>query len=138
MTLVPLGLGGSVDLVIRDWHDCPTKHLDLNPRIIPISGGDPFVLPADSTVQNGWNALAALGIVRTLYHVAGDADIGHYYYDELVGARAFPTVMVTGPVHVGAMYIDAGATSTNFSNVNMAFVAAYGVLRYETDPALRA
>ena len=45
--------------------------------------------------------------------------------------------MVTGPARVRAMYQD-GQFDTNFSNVNMAFVAAYGLLRYETDPALRA
>ena len=137
MTPVPLGLGGSVDLIVRDWHDCPTEHLDLNPRVVPIGGWDPLILAADSTQQNGWNALAALGVIRTLYHITGDATVGHYYYDELVGTRDYPTLMTSGIVHVGAMY-QSGSPSTNFSNVNMAFVAAYGVLRYESDPALRA
>ena len=36
------------------------------------------------------------------------------------------------------MYQDSASIDTNFSNVNMAFTAAYGLLRYETDPALRA
>jgi len=132
---VSLGLQ-SADLVIRDWNNCPTKHLDLNPRIVPIDGQNPLVLPEGSTNQNGWNALAALGVVRTLYHVSGDAYVGHYYYNELVATRGFPTLMVSGPARVRAMYQD-GQFDTNFSNVNMAFVAAYGLLRYETDPALR-
>ncbi len=138
MQPVSLGLGQSADLVIRDWRECPTKHLDLNPRIVPIDGQNPFVLSQSSANQNGWNALAALGIVRTLYHVSGDADVGRYYYTELVGVRDFPTLAVTGPARTRAMYQDSGTLDTNFSNVNMAFVAAYGVLRYETDPALRA
>jgi len=138
MQPVPLGLGQSADLVIRDWHDCPTKHLDLNPRIVPIDGQNPLVLALNSANQNGWNAWAALGIVRTLYHVTGDAAVGRYYYVELIGARDFPTLAITGPVHVGAMYQDSGTLNTNFSNVNMAYVAAYGVLRYESDPTLRA
>jgi hypothetical protein len=127
----------SADLVIRDWNNCPTKHLDLNPRIVPIDGQNPLVLPANSTNQNGWNALAALGVMRTLYHVSGDSYVGHYFYNELVTTRGFPTLMVSGPARVRAMYQD-GQFDTNFSNVNMAFVAAYGLLRYETDPALRA
>lgn len=137
MTVVPLGIAGSADLIVRDWRDCPTKHLDLNPRVVPVNNFDPIILAANSTNQNGWNAFAALGVIRTLYHIAGDPDIGRYYYDELVGARDFPRLAITGPAHVGAMYQD-GTASTNFSNVNMAFVAGYGVLRYETDPTLRA
>ncbi|HEU5055656.1 MAG TPA: hypothetical protein VFU21_04000, partial [Kofleriaceae bacterium] len=50
----------------------------------------------------------------------------------------FPRLMVSGPAHVGAMYQDGADLDTNFSNVNMAFVSAWGVLRYETDPDLRA
>jgi hypothetical protein len=134
MEPVPVGFGQSVDLVIRDWNECPTRHLDLNPRIVPISGSPPLVLPESSDNQNGWNALASLGVIRTLYHITGDAALGRYYSDELIGQRGFLTLMVTGPAHVGAMYL----SDTNFSNVNMAFVAAYGVLRYETDPDLRA
>ncbi len=138
MQPVPLGFSGSADLVIRDWNNCPTKHLDLNPRIVPIDGFDPLVLSQSATNQNGWNALAALGIVRTLFHVTGDAAIGRYYYAELIEARDFPRLMVSGPARVKAMYQDSGSFDTNFSNVNMAYVAAYGLLRYETDPALRA
>jgi hypothetical protein len=75
--------------------------------------------------------------VRTLYHITGDAEIGRYYYVELVGNRDFPRLMVSGPARVRAMYQDSASIDTNFSNVNMAYVAAYGLLRYETDPALR-
>ena len=138
MQPVQLGLFGSADLIIRDWKNCPTKHLDLNPRVVPIDGQDPLILSATATNQNGWNALASLGVVRTLFHITGDAAIGHYYYDELVGARNFPTLAVTGPARTSAMYQNTGNVDTNFSNVNMAFVAAYGVLRYETDATLRA
>ena len=127
----------SADLVVRDWNECPTKHLDLNPRVVPVGGQPPIVLSAGSSNQNGWNALAALGVVRTLYHITGDAALRDYYYDELIGQRDFPHLMVSGPVHVGAMYQD-GDPDTNFSNVNMAFVSAWGLLRYETDPDLRA
>ena len=128
----------SADLVVRDWHGCPTKHLDLNPRIVPVSGQPPIVLSAGSSNQNGWNALAALGVVRTLLHITGDPALRDFYYQELVGRRDFPRLMVSGPAHVGAMYQDGAAGDTNFSNVNMAFVSAWGVLRYETDPDLRA
>ena len=138
MESVPVNLLQSADLVVRDWNDCPTKHLDLNPRIIPVGGQPPIVLSAGAANQNGWNALAALGVMRTLLHITGDPGLRDYYYDELVGRRDFPRLMVSGPAHVGAMYQDGAAGDTNFSNVNMAFVSAWGVLRYETDPDLRA
>ena len=137
MTPVQLGFSGSADLIVRDWNNCPTKHLDLNPRVVPIDNYDPLILAPSATTQNGWNALAALGAIRTLYHITGDAEVGRYYYTELVGNRQFPVLAVSGPARVRAMYQD-GSAQTNFSNVNMAFVAAYGVLRYESDPTLRA
>jgi len=138
MTPVQVNLLQSADLVVRDWHQCPTRHLDLNPRIVPVGGQPPIVLSAGASNQNGWNALAALGVVRTLLHITGDPALRAFYYDQLIGERDFPRLMVSGPAHVGAMYQDGAAGDTNFSNVNMAFVSAWGVLRYETDPDLRA
>src|SRR6185503_14553852 len=123
MTPVTLGLSGSADLIVRDWHDCPTKHLDLNPRVVPVDGWDPLILGGTSTNQNGWNALAALGVMRTLYHITGDAAVGRYYYTELVTNRNFPLLAVSGPARVRAMYQDSGNIDTNFSNVNMACCA---------------
>lgn len=138
MEPVQVNLLQSVDLVVRDWNQCPTRHLDLNPRIVPIGGQPPLVLSEGADNQNGWNALAALGVMRTLLHITGDQAVRDYYYQELVGRRDFPRLMVSGPAHVGAMYQDGAAGDTNFSNVNMAFVSAWGLLRHETDPALRA
>jgi hypothetical protein len=80
---------------------------------------------------NGFNGLMALGAMRTLFHITGDTAIGEFYYEELVGARQYlPNVLETA----GLMYQNE---HTNFSNVNMAFVAAWGALRYETDPVVR-
>ncbi|HEU5059680.1 MAG TPA: hypothetical protein VFU21_24280, partial [Kofleriaceae bacterium] len=123
MEPVQVNLLQSADLVIRDWNDCPTRHLDLNPRIVPVGGQPPIVLSAGASNQNGWNALAALGVMRTLLHITGDAELREYYYSELVGRRDFPRLMVSGPAHVGAMYQDGADLDTNFSNVNMAFVS---------------
>jgi hypothetical protein len=141
MTPVEVAPGEFVDLVITDWHNCPTKHHDLNPRLIPRTDDYPTVLAEDATNQNGWGAMVSLGIIRTLYHISGDEDIRTFYYDELVARRDFPTLMITGPARVKGMYINiciaGNCWSTNFSNVNMAWVGAYGLLRYETDPGLR-
>ena len=85
------------------------------------------VLPATSGLQNGFNAALALGVVRAAYHATGDAEIGRYYYDELVGARDLPALAAkfTGVVFVGAM--------TNYSNVNMLAIALATLGRFETD-----
>jgi MYXO-CTERM domain-containing protein len=79
---------------------------------------------------NGFNGLLALGVMRTLYHISGDAAVGRYYYQELIGARGYLDVIEST---LRIMYLGHG---TNYSNVNMAFVAIYNVLRYETDPAI--
>jgi hypothetical protein len=141
MQAVEVRPGTMIDLVIRDANGCITRHHDLNAREVPLDGSAPLVLAETSTNRIGFNALAALGIVRTLVHVSGDAVLRDYYYDELIAARGYPTVLTTGAARVRNMFANTCIGTclvTNFSNVNMAFVSIYGVLRYETDPALRA
>lgn len=125
MQRVDVGGGHMADLVIVDADGRPTSFHDLSAEEIT-----PGVVNARPL--NGFNAVMALGIVRTLYHVTGDAEIGHFYYQTLIADRDYlGSAMRT----VRAMY---QAAATNYSNVNMAFVAAYGVLRYETDPTIQA
>jgi hypothetical protein len=81
---------------------------------------------------NGFNGWMGMSIVRTLYHITGDEELGRFYYEELVGARGYLDVTRES---IALMYF---ANETNFSNVNMAFVAAYGLLRYESDPEVGA
>ncbi len=134
--------GTSIDLVIRDANGCATRFHDLNPREVVLGGSPPLVLDETSNNRIGFNALAALGIVRTLYHVSGDPVLRSYYYDELIDARGYATVVNSGAARLRNMFantcIAGNCLVTNFSNVNMAFVSIYGVLRYETDPALRS
>ena len=121
---VNVGGGHVADLVIVDADGRPTSFHDLSAEEVT-----PGVVSARPI--NGFNALMALGIMRTLYHVSGDPMIGHFYYQSLIGDRDYlGSVMRT----VRVMYQGA---ATNYSNVNMAFVAVYGVLRYETDPAIQ-
>lgn len=140
MTPVEVRPGAMLDLVIRDANDCLVRFHDLNPREIP-NGSFPLILPETSTNRIAFNALAALGIIRTLYHITGDDTLRRYYYDELVTARGYPAQLTTGAARLYNMFangcVGGNCVVTNFSNVNMAWVAIYGVLRYETDPALR-
>jgi MYXO-CTERM domain-containing protein len=69
----------------------------------------------------------SMGMMRTIFHITGDEEIGRFYYEEMVGRRDYMT-SIEGAISV--IYFNE---QTNYSNVNMAFVAAYGVLRYETD-----
>jgi MYXO-CTERM domain-containing protein len=141
MELVEVRAGTSIDLVIRDANGCITRHHELNPREVPLDGAQPIVFDETSTNRIGFNALAALGIIRTLYHITGDATLRSYYYDELVTARGYPAQVMSGAARLRNMFanvcVGSSCVVTNFSNVNMAFVSIYGVLRYETDPALR-
>jgi hypothetical protein len=125
--MVPRDVGGGhmADLVIFDADGRPTSFHDLSAE--EITPGVVSTRPI-----NGFNAVMALGIMRTLYHVSGDPEIGHFYYQSLIGDRDYLTSAMST---VRLMY---QGTSTNYSNVNMAFVAIFGVLRYETDPTIQA
>jgi hypothetical protein len=115
----------SLDLVLVDADGRPTSFHDLSAE--EISPG--IVI---GRVRNGFNAIMALGMIRTLYHVSGDESIGRFYYESLVGDRDYWAAVDDTLM---GMYVGLG---TNFSNVNMAFVAAWGVARYETDPVVVA
>ena len=123
MRKVEVEPGKSADLVIVDPDGRPTPFHDLSAE--EFAPGAVSALPV-----NGFNALLALGITRTLFHITGDEQIGNFYYDELVHTRNYFAAIEQS---AGLMY---AGTTTNYSNVNMAFVAAYGVLRYESDPKL--
>ncbi|HMR80420.1 MAG TPA: hypothetical protein PKD61_35170, partial [Polyangiaceae bacterium] len=118
-------IGKETDLVLVDADGRPTSFHDLSAE----EASPGFVL--DDPV-NGFNALMSLGMMRTFYHMTGDEKIGRFYYEEMIGKRNYLQVAEDS---VNLMYVKE---QTNFSNVNMAFVAAYGVLRYETDTALAA
>jgi MYXO-CTERM domain-containing protein len=118
-----------IDLCIREADGRLSKNYDLNPRVL-LPGNPP--LPEDSALKNGFNAAMALGVVRAAYHVSGDAEIGRYYYEELVGRRDLPRDMAS---NAGGAFVGAG---TNFSNVNMLALSLALLGRTETDPYVRA
>ncbi|MBI2894264.1 MAG: hypothetical protein HYY06_11995 [Deltaproteobacteria bacterium] len=114
-----------VDLVLVDADGRPTTFHDLSAEEI-VPG-----LVLDAPV-NGFNGWMGMSIVRTLYHITGDEELGRFYYEELVGNRGYLDVTQES---IALMYF---GNETNYSNVNMAFVAAYGLLRYESDPEVGA
>lgn len=112
-----------IDLVIRDADGRPTKYHALS--------AEEFVEGLVSVEpSNGFNAVMSLGMLRTLYHVSGEPKIWARYH-ELITKRRYLEVMersLAELVYFGEI--------TNYSVVNMAFIAAYGLLRYEPDPEL--
>ena len=120
--------GDPIDLVITDWTGKPVPFHDLNPCELL-----PGTVVSDCTGQgNGFNAAMGLATVRTAYHIGGDLDVGRWYYEDLIAKRQMHltvrdtlALIYTGP-------------STNYSNVNMAATAMYGLCRYESDPDLSA
>jgi hypothetical protein len=125
MRKVEISPGVTADLVIVDADGRPTGAHDLSAEeyIEGAVAADPL---------NGFNALMALGVMRTLFHISGDEQIGKFYFDELVTKRRY---LSSAKSTISIMYM---GTATNFSNVNMAFLVAYDVLRYENDPTLAA
>jgi hypothetical protein len=117
--------GKSADLVIMDADGRPTRFHDLSAE--ELTPG--FVLDRPA---NGFNAWMSLSVMRTFFHMTGDAAIGRFYYDDLLGTRDY---LASAEESMRAIYM---GNETNYSNVNMAFVAAYGLVRYEKDPALAA
>jgi hypothetical protein len=117
--------GVDADLVIMDADGRPTSFHDISAE--EIAPGS--VLPGAPAV-NGFNGWMAMGIMRTIFHITGDEAIARFYYEELVGRRDYLTSVEES---IAVMYF---GEQTNYSNVNMAFVAAYGVLRYESDSAI--
>lgn len=112
------------DLVLVDPDGRPTGAHDISAEELT-----PGLVLDKAT--NGFNAWMALGAMRTLYHMTGDAQIGQFYRD-LVDTRGY---LANAQATLQLMYMNE---ATNYSNVNMAFCSAYGLMRYENDPALRA
>lgn len=72
MTVVEVSPGNEIDLVLQDADGRVTTFHDLAAEEI---GG--AVMPR---ALNGFNAVMSLGMMRTLYHITGDRDVGEHYY----------------------------------------------------------
>ena len=125
MMVVEVSPGNEIDLVLQDADGRITTFHDLAAEEL---GG--AVMPR---ALNGFNAVMSMGMMRTLYHITGDRDVGEHYY-RLIEERGY---LDSAELNVTLVYV---GTITNYSNVNMAMVALYGMLRYETEMeyALRA
>lgn len=109
-----------LDLSIRDADGRLTGAHDLNPLEI-----EDIILPP--IVGNGFNAVAALGIFKTIAMVTGEQRFRDFYR-EMIDERRFLTY-----VDQTFRFSNTGPFATNWSNVNMAFVAIYPLLRFEAD-----
>ncbi|UCD85709.1 MAG: hypothetical protein JSU92_05820 [Deltaproteobacteria bacterium] len=119
------------DMLIRDADGKLTQWCDLNPNVINISDG---CWDASLSLEplNTFSAIMGLGVMRTLYHIAGDEKIRDYYYGDLTGDRSWHEFTRDGITPIVDLKY-----ATNYSNVNMAFIAFYNILRYETEPEVR-
>ncbi len=113
------------DLVIMDADGRPVTFHDLSAE--EVTPGLILDQPG-----NAFNAVMSLGAMRTFFHITGDEAIGRYYYEELLGSRGYLDFAET---EASVIYM---GNTTNFSNINMAFVSVYGLLRYESDPDVAA
>lgn len=123
------------DLVIMDADGRPTKHHDLN----PLSVEGLYVVPDSEIypVYNVFNLVMALGIVKGLYHVCGDAESEAFLYEELLGNRHYLEMVPTSGGTEAFDYLYMG-TNTNFSNVNMIAIALFLNIWFESDPEVLA
>lgn len=128
--LMKTGSGPNVDLVAHDADGRATSFGDLNSRLLDGSSG--IVLGANSSIQNGFNAALAMGIIRAAHRMSGEAVLKKYYEDDLVTARNYPGHAVDTAT---LLFVGEG---TNFSNANMLAIALATLGRIETVPAVRA
>ena len=103
------------DMVMRDGDGRLVTWCDVNPNVVNFSGcpGATSPVPISS-----FNAIMGLGYVKVLYHITGDEELRAFYYDDLIGKRHWDDFILTAAVPM----VDTGY-STNYSNVNMAFMA---------------
>lgn len=85
----------------------------------------------EDSLENGFHALMALGIVAAWVFVSEDEALASWLRDELVGERRLHEIARDGMIGV-----DLG-TKTNYSNVNMAMMTAWMASRYLDDPDAR-
>ncbi|MBZ0252266.1 MAG: hypothetical protein K8I02_02910, partial [Candidatus Methylomirabilis sp.] len=117
-----------LDLSIRDPDGRLTRFHDVNQREL-----EGIVLPAELPfLRNGFNALLALSAVKTLVHLTGDLDLMRYYRKTLIDEQGYDDA-VGGTLNFMYAY-----PMSNYSNFNMAMVAIYSLMRYESDPDLLA
>ncbi len=109
-----------IDLVLVDADGRLTSFHDIAAEIL--TPGMVSTIPI-----NPFNAAMALGAMRTLYQVTGDEDIGRFYYEGLIEERGY---LESAADRLNLIWF---GTATNHSNINMAFVSLYGLLRYEPE-----
>ena len=123
----PVG-SGVYDLIIMDADGRPTYHHDLHPLSL-----EKFYLTSPSAQYNVFNVLMALGILQGLYHIAGDAELEAFLYEELMGARGYLELAKVADPDAALDYVLIGE-HTNFSNVNMIATALWLGIHLQPDP----
>ncbi len=124
------GRAAEMDLLILDADGRLTYHSDLNPFALERNYVD-----EQHGVFNTFNAIMALGIVASLWHVSGDPELEDYLYGELMQRRRYHERVLQGPEQ-GALAIFYFGTRTNFSVTHMAALALWQVFHLEADDAL--
>ncbi len=115
LTNCELGLG--YDLQIPDADGRRTLHGCLNEHDLDCSGVIAFI-------DNGFNAVMALGFVATWAYVSGDPVLTAYLNDELIEARKLHTISRD------SLDLVALGQGANWSGWNMAFGAIWLAQRY--------
>lgn len=85
------------------------------------------------TIENGFHAVMALGMVASYAYCSGDKEMTDWLYEDLIGKRELPRIVE----EVVYVLTDFGWGS-NFSNYNMAYMGFWLALRYIDDEAARA
>ncbi len=124
----PLGTG-NYDLIIMDADGRPTKYHDLNPKSV-----EKIYMPNDSSTFNRFNTVAALGVMKGLYHVSGDPELERYIYEDMLDKREFLDMLSREKGAVDYIYLGKG---TNFDDPDMTAIALWLALYTENDPDVR-
>jgi hypothetical protein len=111
-----------LDLSIRDADGRLTKHHDINPREL-----EGVVLPEG--LGNGFNALMALSMFKTIATITGEQRFEDFFYEMLVDRDYRKYVDQTNRFTYTGPF-------TNWSSVNMIYSAIYALFRFEADREL--
>ncbi len=119
---------GEYDLIIMDADGRATKYSDLNPYSI-----ESFYLNQEGKTFNKFNLIMAMGIMKGLYHMAGDAEIERYYYNELLSARGYLDMVLRTAGATDYIYM---GVNTNYDDPDLISVALWLNIYLEKDKAV--
>jgi hypothetical protein len=123
----------SKDRIVEDIRSLASHIMDNNLRIIDIDGEPTRYgnFSATPLRVDGFSAILALSVIQTAYGITGDEKFSQYYAKRLVEEERYHRIARRW-LHFGLRIF------RNHINYNMAFLALYILVTFETDAQLKS